>query len=118
MKLCLLHRKSQSSSQHRDTTHIQKLILVILFLLTSPFLFAQTIVTGKVTSGDMALSGVTVQVKSTNTGTQTDANGQFSINAPSGGTLVFSYVGFTAQEVRVGNRTTINIELHLHWTTT
>ena len=111
MKSCLLNRKSQSSSQHRDTTYIQRLNLVILFLLTSSFLFAQTIVTGKVASGDTALSGVTVQVKSTNTGTQTDANGQFSINAPSGGTLIFSYVGFTAQEVRVGNRTTINIEL-------
>ena len=111
MKSCLLNRKSQSSSQHRDTTYIQRLNLVILFLLTSSFLFAQTIVTGKVASGDTALSGVTVQVKSTSTGTQTDANGQFSINAPSGGTLIFSYVGFTAQEVRVGNRTTINIEL-------
>src|SRR5690349_5215512 len=46
-----------------------------------------------------ALSGVTVSVKGGRNATSTDNSGAFSINAPSGGTLVFSSVGYTDREV-------------------
>lgn len=70
-------------------------------------------VTGRVTAENGAgLANVSVTVKGTNTGTTTDADGNYSISAPDGSaTLVFSYVGYTAQEVPIGGRTEINVSL-------
>ena len=86
-----------------------------LFLLTTFFclpVFAQDKpVTGRVTASDSALAGVTVQVKGRATATQTDPEGQFTINAPTSATLVFSSVGFNTLEVAIGNRSSINVSL-------
>lgn len=70
-------------------------------------------VSGKVTgTGGTALSGVSVTIKGVNTGTTTDDAGNYSITVPNeNSVLVFSYVGYNAQEVTVGNRTSINISL-------
>lgn len=59
-------------------------------------------ITGRLTddSGE-PLPGVSVVIKGTTTGTQTDLDGVYSISAPIGSTLVFSYVGFEAQEIVV-----------------
>lgn len=58
------------------------------------------------------LPGVSIVVKGTTVGTNTDANGNFKINvANENAVLVFSAVGFDKQEIVVGNRTTINITL-------
>ncbi|AMR33587.1 SusC/RagA family TonB-linked outer membrane protein [Mucilaginibacter sp. PAMC 26640] len=57
-------------------------------------------VTGLVTDeAGEPLAGVSVAVKGTGTGTQTDASGKFSLNAPLNSTIVFSYVGFKSQSV-------------------
>lgn len=58
------------------------------------------IVRGKVTtaSGEPVI-GATVVVKGTNTGTVTDIDGMYSIDCPTGSTLVISYIGFNTQEV-------------------
>ena len=70
------------------------------------------VITGKVTDAKRApLPGVSVKVKGTNAGTTTDANGNFSINAPDVSTLIFSSIGFATQEVEVNKRTSINITL-------
>ncbi|QKJ28863.1 SusC/RagA family TonB-linked outer membrane protein [Mucilaginibacter mali] len=63
---------------------------------------AQT-VTGKVTSAEdrYPLPGVTVKIKGTTTGTQTDATGGFSIRAVTGQVLVFSFIGTVTQEISV-----------------
>ena len=58
-----------------------------------------------------ALPGVTVTLKATTIGTQTDANGHFSINAPVDGTLRFTFVGYNAKEVAVNNQMVINVSL-------
>jgi len=58
-----------------------------------------------------ALPGVNVVVKGTSNGAQTDADGRFTLTAPSNATLVVSFVGYTAQEVAVNGRTSINISL-------
>ncbi len=69
-------------------------------------------VTGKVTNAQgEPLAGISVMVKGTSQGVTTDGNGSFSINAPTGATLVFSYVGYTSREVPVGNRSIFNIIL-------
>jgi len=58
------------------------------------------------------LPGVSVVVKGTTTGSVTDIDGKFSVSAPSPtGTLVFSYIGFTSQELPINNRSTINLTL-------
>ncbi|MDO7848536.1 SusC/RagA family TonB-linked outer membrane protein [Hymenobacter sp. M29] len=57
-------------------------------------------VSGRVTQANgEGLPGVTVVVKGSTTGTSTDINGNFTLTAPEGSTLVFSFVGFTTQEV-------------------
>ncbi len=70
-------------------------------------------VTGKVTDEKGgALPGVTVVLKGTTKGTTTDIAGVFSLPVPEGnGTLVFSFIGYLAQEVPINNRATINISL-------
>lgn len=71
-------------------------------------------VTGKVTASDdgSAMPGVSIQLKGTNKGTQTDASGSYSIAVPnSGGTLVFSFVGMVQQEVSIGSKSVIDVKL-------
>ncbi len=69
-------------------------------------------ITGKVTSSlGEVLSGVSVKVKGSSLGTQTDVNGTFSLTVPDDAILVFSYVGYVSQEVSVSGRTSVNISL-------
>ncbi|QNE38635.1 TonB-dependent receptor [Hymenobacter sp. NBH84] len=69
-------------------------------------------VTGRVVDEKgTGLPGVNVVVKGTTNGTQTDADGRYTLTVPDGATLVFSFVGYAAQEVAVGGRTTINLAL-------
>ena len=74
---------------------------------------ADITVTGRVTDekGE-AVPGVNVLVKGTSNGTQTDVEGRYTLSGvPDNATLVFSYVGYTAKEVAVGGRTTIDTPL-------
>ena len=73
-----------------------------LFFIGIGFLTAQTQVRGTVVDeeGEPAV-GATIQIKGTLQGTVTDMNGNFSLSAPTDGTLVISYVGFVTQEVNV-----------------
>ncbi len=87
-------------------------LLLLLLMLFSIVTFAQKI-TGKVSSAKdgAALPGVSIQVKGTNTGTNTNADGAYSLTAGSDATLVFSFIGFKNQEIKVGNQSTINVSL-------
>ncbi|HXH98824.1 MAG TPA: SusC/RagA family TonB-linked outer membrane protein [Sphingobacteriaceae bacterium] len=94
---------------------ISTLFFLPLFLLFTLIVNAQEkVVNGKVTIAEdgTALPGVSVKVKGTNAGTTTDPNGNYRIQAPNeDAVLVFSFIGFTAQEVRVGNQNTINVSM-------
>ena len=83
------------------------------FLLCSLISLAQQItITGTVMAEDnTALAGVTVTVKGTNNATQPNATGQFSIPAAKGQTLQFSYVGYAAQKIVVGDDNTVSIKM-------
>ncbi|HTI59170.1 TonB-dependent receptor [Mucilaginibacter sp.] len=88
--------------------------LVLFFFLFISSAFAQNVaVRGKVTDASTGetLIGVSVLVKGTSNGAQTDVNGGYSINAPSNATLVFSYIGYTSQEVPVNGQLLINVKL-------
>lgn len=71
------------------------------------------LITGKVTSSsdNSVLPGVSIVVKGTSKGTTTDANGEFKVSTPSNATLIFSYIGYIRQEVKVGSSNTINVSL-------
>jgi TonB-linked SusC/RagA family outer membrane protein len=105
-KIRNLHRSS-----NKKIVQVQQLFLFLFFSFSFMQLSAQTPVSGKVAIGDTALSGVTVQVKGGNAATQTDANGSFTINAAANSTLVFTYIGYVPQEVFIGNRKTISVQL-------
>ena len=71
-------------------------------------------VSGRVTDAETkeGLPGVSVVVKGTNQGTTTDAGGSYQIDVPTPASmLVFSFVGYDRQEVKVGNQTALNITL-------
>jgi len=70
-------------------------------------------ISGKVTdkNGD-ALIGVSVKIKGTNTGTITDVNGEFSLsNVGPSTVLLFTYIGMNSQEVKVENRSSVNVNM-------
>ncbi|MDN5202188.1 TonB-dependent receptor [Fulvivirgaceae bacterium BMA10] len=70
-------------------------------------------ISGKVTDDNgEELPGVNVLVKGTNVGTITDSNGNYKLIVPDGATtLVFSYVGYISEEIEIGDRSTIDINL-------
>lgn len=88
--------------------------LLLFLLLTGMYAFGQqTEVTGVVTGSDvdMPLPGATVVIQGTTTGTVTDIDGRFSINASPEDVLYISYVGYLPEEVPVGSSTEFNIVL-------
>ena len=89
-------------------------LLIFLFTVGSSTLFAQAIViTGTVTSaveGGGPISGATVQVKGTNTGTATDSKGKYSLSVPQNTTtLIFSFVGMKRQDVEIAGRIVVDV---------
>ncbi|MDB5130508.1 MAG: outer membrane protein nutrient binding [Mucilaginibacter sp.] len=90
-----------------------KLIFCPLFLLLSSWALAQQItVTGKVTDENgQALPGVTITIKNSSTGTNSDIQGKYLLHANNNDVLVFSMLGFDRQEVPVNNRTVIDVRL-------
>ena len=55
--------------------------------------------------------GVTVSVPGTGIGTATDLNGKYTLSVPEGSTLVFSFIGFVAQSIEIGDRSVIDVTL-------
>lgn len=114
-KKLLVARPQLSCINKANTGKIIRRMSFSFALLMSAFLqisFAAPI-TGRVTDENgTALSGVSVTLRGTTTGASTNAEGRYSINVPSlNGTLVFSYVGYTTQEVAIGGRSTIDVRL-------
>lgn len=92
-----------------------RLIKALGFLILTLVFFgvqsanAQTTVTGTVTDAVGPLSGASVVVKGTTTGAVADFDGNYTIDVPDGSdTLVFSYVGYSTQEIAIDSRTSIN----------
>lgn len=93
--------------------------IIVQCIVLAPFFALGAIqqditVTGKVTSSEDGsdLPGVSVILKGTNTGTTTDADGKYSINvSDANATLVFSFIGYTTQEIAVASQTVINVAL-------
>lgn len=88
------------------------LFLLLMVLASTASSYAQNVVKGVVMDiADNPLPGVSVVVKGSTIGTTTDLDGRYSINAPKNGTLVFTYIGMTKQEVKVSEKRTLNVIL-------
>lgn len=86
-----------------------------LFLLSASFVFSQQRnVSGSVTDDQgVPLPGATVIVQETNSGTTTDFDGNYTISAEDGQTLIISYVGYTSQQITVSNSSSYDVALQL-----
>ena len=89
------------------------LCLLLCCMVSSLVVTAQTKHTGHVTGSDdkLPVVGASVRVKGTTIGTQTDVNGNYTINVSQGNVLVISYLGYVTQEVTVGASDNINTVL-------
>ena len=87
-------------------------VLTCLLLSTSVAMAQTKTVTGTVTdSFNEPLIGASILVKGTSTGAVTDMDGKYSISVTPNDVLVFSYVGYEKQEIKVGQQTVINVTL-------
>ncbi|GAL62223.1 SusC/RagA family TonB-linked outer membrane protein [Algibacter lectus] len=93
-------------------TTIKRLLFFLLFAPT--LIFAQNRVKGTVTekATSIPLPGVNVVIKGTATGTATDFDGNFQIEAKNGDIFVVTYIGFQSQEITYSGQTTLNIQLN------
>jgi TonB-linked SusC/RagA family outer membrane protein len=102
----------KKKNKNRISEGLRKTLIVASLLCIGVALRAQNTVTGKASDENGALSGVTVTVRGTNVGVLTGTDGSYSIGVPdNNATLVFSLMGFTAQEVAVGGRTVVDVVL-------
>lgn len=90
-----------------------KVMMSLFVTLMAVHAFAQDIaIKGKVTDDTGSpIYGVNVAVKGTTKGTITDSNGDYIISAAKGSTVTFSYIGFAATNVVIGNASTVNVSL-------
>ena len=92
------------------TKLIQIMTLLLAFVVQFTFAQERTI-TGTVSDESGPLPGVSVLIEGTTTGTETDFDGNFAINANSSDNIVFSYVGMTSAVRTVGIDNVINVTL-------
>jgi TonB-linked SusC/RagA family outer membrane protein len=110
-----------AQQQRNGTARIGLLLLLsaaLLVILPQKNLWAQSqtkTVKGRVTNekGE-PIPGASVSVKGTQTGANTNAQGDYSLAAANNATLVFSYVGYETQEIKTGSNTSVNVRLELN----
>ena len=98
-------------SMYAVSKHIAVLITFISFAFVA---HAQKTITGKVTDANSGsgVSNVTILVKGTKIGTQTAADGSYTVTVPkNSNTLVISAIGYASQQILVDNQSSINISL-------
>ena len=93
---------------------ISEFIMCFMLSLFSLTAFAQIKITGTASDAETGepLSFITIQIKGTTAGTTSDMDGNYSIEVPNrDAILVYSYIGYRSQEIKVGNQTHINVRL-------
>jgi len=90
-----------------------RLLLSTAFLIFAFSVMAQISITGKVTENEtgLALPGANIIIKGTTVGTQTDKDGNFTIDVAKGKILVISYIGFLDEEVTIVDEANIQVSL-------
>lgn len=91
---------------------LTKLLLLPVLLIMGSSAYAQITVSGTVADATGPIPGVNIVVQGTSNGAQSDFDGNYTIeNVASDATLVFSYIGYTTQEVAVNGQSTLNVTL-------
>uniref|UniRef100_UPI003593B196 SusC/RagA family TonB-linked outer membrane protein n=1 Tax=Pricia sp. TaxID=2268138 RepID=UPI003593B196 len=93
---------------------LKTIFLILSFLTVHSLLYAQdnSTVTGTVSDSQGPLPGASVVIKGTTTGTQTDFDGNYTLDGvPENAILEISYIGYAAKDVPVDGQTTINATL-------
>jgi len=107
----------QTSLKMKNFTSFKQHFLLLLILYFGLFnVYAQKTISGKVTEAGLetGIPGVNILVKGTTNGTTTDFDGNYLISVPEDeGVLIFSYIGYTTQEIAIGNQSLINVELEI-----
>ncbi|WP_051951465.1 TonB-dependent receptor [Flavobacterium sp. ASV13] len=103
-------KKLMTNFIHWNANH--RAVPLILFLLLSNFITAQVKISGVVSDDKgMTIPGANISVVGTKTTASTDFDGKYTIDAPSNGTLLVSFIGFDSQKIAIGGRTKINVSL-------
>ena len=115
---CFLLNKNRINFQllnvhFKNQIYMKRIVLIyVSFLFVLGTAWAQRTVSGIVTSDDGSggIPGVNVILKGSTTGTTTDLDGNYRLSVPEeGGTLEFSFIGLSTQEVVIGARSVIDI---------
>ena len=91
--------------------HIKCFCFLIIMFAFSLNASAQTKVKGTVSDANGPIPGANVNLKGTKNGVSTGFDGTYSIDVPSNGVLVFSFIGLKNKEVAVNGQTQINVSL-------
>ena len=93
------------------------LVAAVLILISASFGIAQTTISGKVTDGATGepIAGVNIVVKGTVLGTISNTSGGFNLNAKDNPplTLVFSFIGYSTQEINITDANTKDLSVQL-----
>ena len=95
----------------------KRLMTVVAGLaLSTSMAFAQSQISGKVTASEdgSPIIGASIKVVGTNTGTVTDIDGNFSLNAPAGAKLEITYIGMQSKSVKAGKNMKIVLDADNH----
>lgn len=97
----------------KNLSKVFLLCFITLFAFAAQSMGQGKNITGQVVDAlNESMPGVNVQVKGTTNGTITNIDGKFSISVPnSKSVLVFTFIGYSKQEIVVGNQTKINVQL-------
>jgi len=97
----------------RKLESAKRVLALVCFGLLAISTQAQNTITGRVVSQaeSTALPGVNVLVKGTTQGTTTDQNGKYTIVARDGDVLVFSFIGFLSEEIKINGQSVIDVTL-------
>ncbi len=95
--------------------NLKFLLFLVAVLITSVGYTQVKTISGKVTDAGNgeSLPGVSVVVKGTTIGAATNLDGRYTLNVEPNQTLVFSFIGYTSQEVLVGEGNVINVQMVL-----
>ena len=113
-----------SSNKYCKATKIYRLLLFLLVVgivpvkantapLMPSFWQEQAITVSGIVSdeGGLPMPGVGIRVKGTTISTVTDKDGRFTVESDANSTLVFSFIGYTTQEVPLNGRTSLNVRM-------
>ena len=109
----VIHNNNNPKNEKMKFSYLKIGVLIFCFFFAANAEAQTRKITGTVTSSadNNPLSGVSITIQGKSMGTQTIADGTYSIDALPGSVLSFSFVGFASQTVKVGNASVINVSL-------